>query len=335
MPESTKPESNASLLDHKPTHQTAAKQEPTIDKEQDAPENSSIARASGQVAKITTTEVARSMILKYATELLGKDRAKEFFMQLGFLMRTNPKVAQCTPESIFNAMMQSVNLDLMPNTPEHYCSLVPYGRELQFQLEYRGGIELAYRSGTVKTIKADVVFAEDEFDYDDATNYIHHKKDLTIDRTNARNIVAAYAVAKLQNGELMFEIMAPTEIAKIKDKAVKAKNSGTPWAEWEERMVRKTPLKRLFSTLPNSRKDNRFNIAAAWDSANEGGKHLRVDMATGKIIDGELASLPTEVEEQINNAKTAQELQKIINGLSAEDRKLAQPLIDRRIEEVM
>jgi len=36
--------SQSSLLDHKPTHQTAAKQEPTIDKEQDAPKSNSIAQ---------------------------------------------------------------------------------------------------------------------------------------------------------------------------------------------------------------------------------------------------------------------------------------------------
>src|SRR5437588_9188649 len=216
MPDPTKPESNASLLDH--TTQPL-KPEPTS---QPVPEHN-IARASGQIAKITNAEMARGMVLQYATELLDKERAKEFFTQLGFIMRKSPQVAQCTPESIFVAMMQAVNLDLMPNTPEHYCSLVPYGRELQFQLEYRGGIELAYRSGIVKTIKADVVFAEDEFDYDDAMNTIHHKKNLNIDRTQAKNIVAAYAVAKLDSGEIMYELMSPSEIKKIKDKAVKAK----------------------------------------------------------------------------------------------------------------
>lgn len=244
-----------------------------------------LTKVTGIVAKLTTTEAARTLVLQYANTLVGKERAKEFITQLGFLMRTNQKIANCTPESIFTAMMQCIRLDLLPNTPEQYATLIPYGRELQFQLMYPGGIELAYRSGIVKTIKADIVFAEDEFDYDDATNFIHHKKNLTIDRTNAKGIIAAYAVGKLNSGELMFEVMSPSEIKKIKDKAVKAKGAGTPWMEWQERMIRKSPLKRLFKVLPSSSKDNRFKEAAYWDSLSEAGKKVRADTKTGEIIE--------------------------------------------------
>ncbi len=247
--------------------------------------------ATNNIGNVTTTvslatvDNARELVLRYANTLVGTQRAQEFITQLGFLVRTNPKIAQCTPESIFTSMMQCIRLDLLPNTPEQYATLIPYGRELQFQLMYPGGIELAYRSGVVSTIKADVVFPEDEFDYDDAINYIHHKKNLTIDRTKAENIIAAYAVGKLANGEVMFEVMSPSEIKKIKDKAVKAKGPDSPWAQWEERMIRKSPLKRLFGVLPSSTKDNRFKEAAHWDSLTEGGKKVRADVKTGEIIE--------------------------------------------------
>lgn len=245
---------------------------------------SDLAKTSSAIA-LTTVNNARELVLRYANTLVGKERAQEFITQLGFLIRTNPKIAHCTPESIFTSMMQCIRLDLIPNTPEQFAALIPYGKELQFQLMYPGGIELAYRSGVVSTIKADVVFPEDDFDYDDAINYIHHKKDLTIDRTKAENIIAAYAVGKLDNGELMFEVMSPSEIKKIKDRSVKAKGPDSPWSQWEERMIRKSPLKRLFNVLPSSTKDNRFKEAAHWDSLSEAGKRVKADPQTGQIIE--------------------------------------------------
>ena len=254
---------------------------------------------------LATVDNARELVLRYANTLVGKERAQEFITQLGFLIRTNPKIAQCSPESIFTAMMQCIRLDLLPNTPEQYAALIPYGHELQFQLMYPGGIELAYRSGVVSTIKADVVYPEDEFDYDDATNYIHHKKNLEIDRTKAENIIAAYAVGKLKNGELMFEVMSPSEIQKIKDKAVRAKGPDSPWAQWQERMIRKSPLKRLFNVLPSSTKDNRFKEAAHWDSLTEAGRKVKADAATGQII---------EYDELENEKATEQEKEEIIKA---------------------
>lgn len=264
----------------------------------DLPTNGNLGTTTSAIAKITTVEMARSMVQKYAIELLGREEAQQFFMHLGFLFRTNPAIAACTPDSIFKAMMQCVNLGLLPNTPEQYCALIPYGKELTMQPMYPGGVELAYRSGVVRTIKADNVFAQDYFQWDDATNEIHHRKDLTIDRTDSNKIIASYAVAKLASGELMFEIMAPSEIKKIKEKSVKAKGVGTPWNEWEERMIRKTPLKRLIKLLPSSAKDNRFKLFARMDDLHEAGKVINIDMSTGSIVEGDAVANERATDEQ-------------------------------------
>jgi recombination protein RecT len=293
-----------------------------------------LATSVGQIAKITSTEMAREMVKKYAVSIVGDQRAQEFFMQLGFLMRKSPQLAQCSPESVFVAMMQCVNLNIMPGTPEQYAAIIPYGKEAQFQLMYQGGMELAYRSGVVKTIKADLVFKEDEFDFDDATNYIHHKKNLTIDRTVAKNIVAAYAVAKLENGETQFIVMSPSEIAKIK-RTVKANKPGTPWTDWEEKQVRKTAIKQLLKDLPSSRKDNKFKAAVMWDSMTEGGRKAKVDMETGQIIEGEVVDLSLATKEAINNAKTKEELKDVLQTLDVKEQKMAAPLVNTRLKELV
>jgi len=306
---------------------------PAVVEPKPEPKTHAIQATTGEVAKIATKEVAMELIKRNASRVLGGERAEEFFVQLGFLMRKTPQLTQCSPESLYAAMMQCINLDLMPGTPEGYCAIIPYGREAQFQLMYQGGMELAYRSGVVKTIKADLVFAEDDFDFDDATNFIHHKKNLTIDRTVAKDIIAAYAVAKLENGETAFVVMSPSEIAKIK-RTVKANRPGTPWTDWEEKQVRKTVIKQLLKDLPGSRKDNRFKAAVAWDSANEGGRKMRADLE-GNIIEGESVEVSVETKEAINKARTKEQLNAILQGLSVGERKQAAPLIQARLTETV
>lgn len=252
-------------------------------------QRSSYGNTASQIARITDAETARKMVLKYATDLVGQERAREFFMHMAFLERTNNAIARCSPDSKFKAMMEAVNLNLMPNTADQYCALVPYKGELQLQPMYKGGIELAYRSDQVRTIKADNVFPEDDFDYDDAMNTISHKKNLTVDRTDIKRITAVYAVARLKNGEIMFEVVSPSEIEKIRKESVKAGSVDSPWSKWPERMYRKTALKRLIGILPKSAADNRLSKFVQIDDAREAGKHTAIDLDTGEVIEGEVA----------------------------------------------
>lgn len=51
-------------------------------------------------------------------------------------------------------MMQAAQLGVEPNTPIGQAYLIPYGNQVQFQLGYKGLIDLAYRSGEVQSIQA-------------------------------------------------------------------------------------------------------------------------------------------------------------------------------------
>ena len=86
-------------------------------------------------------------------------------------LSTNPKLAQTTPQSFLSAMMTAAQLGMEPNTPLGQAYLIPYYNsksrcnECQFQLGYKGLIDLAYRSGEVSIIQAQVVYENDEFTY--------------------------------------------------------------------------------------------------------------------------------------------------------------------------
>ena len=67
--------------------------------------------------------------------------------------------------------MVSAQLGLEPGTLG-YCYLVPYQNkktgqlEIQFQLGYKGILELVRRSGQVENIEARVVYEKDKFDFE-------------------------------------------------------------------------------------------------------------------------------------------------------------------------
>src|SRR6187549_1559666 len=90
------------------------------------------------------------LVHKRAAEIYNDDRAKEFAGALTAAGEKNIKLKQCTPSSILTAMVACVQIDLIPNTIQGLAYLIPYGKEVQFQLGYQGLVELCYRSGEVE-----------------------------------------------------------------------------------------------------------------------------------------------------------------------------------------
>ena len=85
-------------------------------------------------------------------------------------LSTNPQLAQTTPKSFLGAMMTAAQLGLEPNTPLGQAYLIPYKNkgvlECQFQLGYKGLVDLAYRSGQISIIQAHTVRSNDDFEYE-------------------------------------------------------------------------------------------------------------------------------------------------------------------------
>ena len=94
-------------------------------------------------------------------------------------LSTNRQLQQCTPQSFLGAMMQAAQLGVEPNTPLGQAYLIPYNRntqdangkwvkilECQFQLGYKGLIDLAYRSGAIRDISAHTVYSGDVFEFE-------------------------------------------------------------------------------------------------------------------------------------------------------------------------
>jgi recombination protein RecT len=165
---------------------------------------------------------------------------------------TIPKIAECTPGSIFLSSVRAFSLGLEPNGALNEGYLVPFRNkgimEAVFMPSYRGLINLARRSGEISIIYATEVCEKDEFNVELGTDKkITHKPNYFEDRGKVK---AFYAVFTLKTGESDFEVMNMQDIEKIKASS-KTSNFG-PWIDWYEEMAKKSVIKRLLKRAPMS-----------------------------------------------------------------------------------
>jgi recombination protein RecT len=161
-------------------------------------------------------------------------------------IRTTPKLLECNMPSLLGAVMQAAQLGLEPGLIGH-CYIIPYGREAQFIIGYKGMIDLARRSGNIESIYAHCVYEADEFDYELGLHPKLHHKPATGRRGEMKYV---YAVAHFKDGGYQFEVMDKEEIEKRRSRSKAAKNG--PWVTDYEEMAKKTVIRHMWKYLPIS-----------------------------------------------------------------------------------
>jgi len=161
-------------------------------------------------------------------------------------LSSTPKLQTCTPQSFLGGMMQAAQLGVEPNTPLGQAYLIPYGNVCQFQLGYKGLIDLAYRSGEVSSIQAHEVHENDKFEYELG---LEPKLRHVPAKTDRGPVVWYYAVLKLKNGGVGFEVMSREDVEKFAMKKSKAYRNG-PWQTDFDEMAKKTVLKKVLKYAP-------------------------------------------------------------------------------------
>lgn len=201
----------------------------------------------------TIKDLIRSYEGQFA-KALPKVMTPERFARIATTAITqNPELAQCTPSSFMGALLNAAQLGLEPNTPLGQAYLIPYNnykthqKECQFQLGYKGLIELAHRSGELKSIEAHVVYEHDDFEFEFGLEpKLKHIPSMDDDRGE---ITWVYAIYHLVNGGYGFEVMSKAEVNKHRNKYSKAANSPAWKDAWEE-MAKKTVVKKALKYAP-------------------------------------------------------------------------------------
>lgn len=216
-----------------------------------------------------------------------------------------PKLAECTVPSFIGALLTAAQLGLEPNTPLGQAYLIPYynskvkAYECQFQIGYKGMIDLCNRSGEIKNIEAHIVYENDEFDFEyGLESKLRHKPCMT----NKGKAIWVYALYRLNNGGYGFEVMSVEEAMEHGRRYSKSFNN-SPWQTQPEEMMKKTVLKKVLKYAPvrsefiretvadesvqNMEKDDDGNINVIQADYDETviEETVTVDTATGEVIE--------------------------------------------------
>lgn len=194
----------------------------------------------------------RTMLVKHGGEITKALPGHMNAERLGRIamteIRKNPKLIDASPESLFGSIIQCAQLGLEPGGALGHVYLVPYGRDVQVQIGYRGMIELGYRSGYLNMIYASVVYEADEFAVVLGTSpAITHVPALKPESEKGK-ITFFYAVADTKGGK-QFSYMSIEDICRIRDGG---RFQNPIWEKHFVEMGKKTVIRRLFKILPMS-----------------------------------------------------------------------------------
>ena len=276
------------------------------------PRKSPPQRQQNQVVRVTPDRIR---------DLLGKNedgikRALPEYIKAPTFIRIaltevqrNPGLLNCSPRSLIGALFQAAQLGLTVDSTLGHAYLVPYKDVCTLIPGYKGLIQLAFNSGAVDSIHAQVVRERDEFDWQEGTEArVYHKPKLLekVPKDELDGVIAAYCVSKSRTGQSSFTLMSRAEVEarRARSMAFTKRNSG-PWVTDPVAMFRKTPTRDHCKWLPAA--TEKLSIAVSLDERAEVGLSQGLDhLAPPDVFDIEpedklaaLASALPDVEPDV------------------------------------
>lgn len=170
------------------------------------------------------------------------------------LLNSNEKLASAAasnPASFLAALMECAELGHRPGDTYHF---VPFGNKITGIEDYKGEIERMYRAGAVVSVKAEVIYANDRFDWDpDTMDKPSHKANWLAGKKERGDMIGVYAYARMRDGSYSRPaVMGKEEV--MEHKAVSKTGSGpdSPWSKWPRSMWLKTAVHELAKWVPTS-----------------------------------------------------------------------------------
>lgn len=191
---------------------------------------------------------------KRVVELLG-DRSSQFMTSVSSMIGADDKLAKCEPVSLFMACLTAAALDLPINKNLGFAHIIPYDNkragvtEAQFQMGWKGYVQLAKRSGQYKSIAVTEVYEGQLIDEDPLDGNTYDWKGKTSD------LVIGYVAKFKEIKGFEKELFMSTE--DIKKHALKYSQSyksntqwvkdNSPWTTNFDAMAKKTVVKLLLN----------------------------------------------------------------------------------------
>lgn len=206
---------------------------------------------TGSLAGLNQGEIGQylSGMKDRVAQVLPKHLTADRVLQMAATtIHRNPAIAKCSPASLLGSVMQASILGFPPVDALGYCYFVPYGKDVQFQIGYKGLVELARRSGKIKMVYAEVVRDGDEFKAEFGLEpKLEHKPNFD----SSKPLTHVYAVCHFNDGGYNFVVLSKSDVERLRMRSPMQK--GTPagaWATDYDAMAKAKALKQLSKYLP-------------------------------------------------------------------------------------
>lgn len=226
--------------------------------------------------------------------VLPKHLTPERMAMIAFTaMRRNPKLLECSHQSIIGSILTAAMLGLEPSGPLGHGALIPYKGECQFQPMYQGLLDLARRSGFIKDVQLRAVYRGDHYLYrfglDPTIEHIPMEGEGA--DSPDREATHVYCIIRLVNGGVQWDQMSYAQgLAHGKRysqswntrEAPNAFKPGSVWADNPLAMILKTIIKKVLKLCPKSPE---LASALLMDDLHDDGKTTVMTKVADNVFD--------------------------------------------------
>lgn len=252
--------------------------------------------------------LATDAMKKKVNEMVGGEKGQQFVTSIISAVSNNPQLAECDNASIVSAALvgQALNLSPSPQLGQFY--MVPFNdnkrgcKVAQFQIGYKGYIQLAIRSGQYKKLNVLAIKEGELINYNPLDEDIEVKLIEDEEEREKATTIGYYAMFEYLNG---FRKAIYWSKAKMEQHALKysmgyrAKKGYTFWEKDFDGMAIKTMLRQLISKWGIMSIDLTMQKALESDMAvvNENGTYDYID-------NNDIEDLKENVTDNVENEKS-------------------------------
>lgn len=176
-------------------------------------------------------------------ELLGK-KSVGYVTSVMQVVNSNNLLQKASPESIYECAAMGASLDLPINNNLGFAWIVPYGGKAQFQIGWKGFVQLANRTGQYKRINVIEVY-ESQFK---SFNKLTEDLDADFTQPDSGKIVGYVAYFQLLNGFEKLCYWSTEQVEKHAKRFSKTySHTNSVWKTDFDAMAKKTVLKNTLS----------------------------------------------------------------------------------------
>lgn len=264
-----------------------------------------------------TAYLTNDAVKNQINNVIGGKNGDRFISSIVSAVQTNSALQECTNPSILSAALLGESLKLSPSPQLGQYYMVPFNnnkkgfKEAQFQLGYKGYIQLAIRSGQYKKLNVLAIKEGELVRFDPLNEEIEVN---LIEDEEAREEAATvgyYAMFEYTNGfkKAMYWSKKKMEAHALKySKGYKAKKGYTFWEKDFDAMAYKTMLRQLISKWGIMSIDMQSAMDADMAVIHEDGTKDYVDMendenvvADQELHESEVSEEPQQVKEEVKN----------------------------------